>query len=968
VKEAAVATQEKPLTPTPAPERESVLQRKCACGGGAAGIVGVCKECDRRRLTVQRYAVNRPMLFEPAGSFVNGSRHIHTQSRFGHHSFGSIPIHSIAPHAFRSKTAPRDSAASAEPQADQALGRPGLLVEDGAELGPGQMRKSEFIDRLEIAIRAVADAELARVGRSTEGCPYLEKWIGYYRTRSSEHAERALRRYAPEAAATTNVSDYIPLVTARVQQAVETWAKTGQITAVPEEVITRSVEGVLEATEVSQLGVGHVGPEVASEIEQATGGVHAKAREGGTRETDDPEQIRSDLGSGQDLESGVRSRMERAFGHDFNNVRVHIDARAAQLSTRLNARAFTIGSDVGFGGGEYRPGTLSGDALIAHELAHVIQQGEEASSSKSILNNGGGRADALEEDADVAAVGAVASALGGFKSALVRFSKHAMPRLRSGLQLQRCGGSHDYEIRGLSNENAPGSIFFDLRSSDIEGSQQEKIEDLKSPPAQDLRLYSFISEDENIPPKKGKELAHDRYEEVDKALRRNPNAHIGKQEPGDSAHPVEDTTSSRGQWNYRRWRKVKVVPASQTSSGEKDCSGGGEQACSDASKFDDAQRNAGPILQPAIDVLNTPLSEKAKQLLRTHFHTKADAEHDMAAKVVQANLNKVKTHIEIQMTRIGTKGAKPADREPGHVCANECDSGCASPDMGAYNNGVDDKALMTLCDTKASAAFMQQSDDKERALTLVHEGLHGVTIDLPPGGTAPPGKGAIDFAYDWQRLISFLDTATALKNNDSYVLFVREANGEKPKIGPQTDDPEFIGDTFLSEGERKEVERTIAWLSGWLIWSQQEIASLYKTINESTKAGRWTNPYYRGTMDSIADLFEMTKPPDPPTDKDQVKVAAIHDRLFPLSRLLFAPVELKKVERDSTHWGEGPTRELSIGPDFFKEDKAARSPRSQLDLLATKLFEASPNISKGMRPKYLTMLDRLRQHKGAGAP
>src|SRR5262249_9297479 len=62
----------------------------------------------------------------------------------------------------------------------------GLIVEDDAQdVGPGQMRKSEFLDRLRAAVCAAADAELAVVGRDTEGCPYIERWIEYYRARDS---------------------------------------------------------------------------------------------------------------------------------------------------------------------------------------------------------------------------------------------------------------------------------------------------------------------------------------------------------------------------------------------------------------------------------------------------------------------------------------------------------------------------------------------------------------------------------------------------------------------------------------------------------------------------------------------------------------------------------------------------------------------------------------------------------------
>jgi len=63
-------------------------------------------------------------------------------------------------------------------------------------------------------------------------------------------------------------------------------------------------------------------------------------------------------------------------GHDFGKVRVHADARAAEAAESLNARAFTFGSDIVFGRGEYAPATGEGWKLVAHELAHAVQQGD----------------------------------------------------------------------------------------------------------------------------------------------------------------------------------------------------------------------------------------------------------------------------------------------------------------------------------------------------------------------------------------------------------------------------------------------------------------------------------------------------------------------------------------------------------------------------------------------------------------
>jgi hypothetical protein len=139
-----------------------------------------------------------------------------------------------------------------------------------------------------------------------------------------------------------------------------------------------------------------------------------------------PQAVRARLGDGQPLPSGVRSRMKGALGHDFGRVRVHADGAAQGAARDLGARAFTIGHDVAFGASEWRPGTLVGDAILAHELAHVAQQREGGASG------GEARSEALEHDADTAAASAVGAAYG--------LGTASRPRLTSGLRLQRCGG------------------------------------------------------------------------------------------------------------------------------------------------------------------------------------------------------------------------------------------------------------------------------------------------------------------------------------------------------------------------------------------------------------------------------------------------------------------------------------------------------------------------------------------------
>ena len=78
---------------------------------------------------------------------------------------------------------------------------------------------------------------------------------------------------------------------------------------------------------------------------------------------------------GRPLAPATRVFFESRFGHDFSQVRVHADGKAAESAAAVNALAYTVGPDVVFATGQYAPGTHAGQRLLAHELAHTIQQG-----------------------------------------------------------------------------------------------------------------------------------------------------------------------------------------------------------------------------------------------------------------------------------------------------------------------------------------------------------------------------------------------------------------------------------------------------------------------------------------------------------------------------------------------------------------------------------------------------------------
>lgn len=83
---------------------------------------------------------------------------------------------------------------------------------------------------------------------------------------------------------------------------------------------------------------------------------------------------RSAAHSDNTLSSQERSFFEPRFGHDFSQVRIHADANSARMADSMDAEAFTYGRDIYFGSGKRGPQTTAANPLLAHELAHVVQQ------------------------------------------------------------------------------------------------------------------------------------------------------------------------------------------------------------------------------------------------------------------------------------------------------------------------------------------------------------------------------------------------------------------------------------------------------------------------------------------------------------------------------------------------------------------------------------------------------------------
>jgi len=111
---------------------------------------------------------------------------------------------------------------------------------------------------------------------------------------------------------------------------------------------------------------------------------------------------------GQPLDGATRAFMEPRFGRDFGRVRVHTDERATQSARAVNALAYTVGRNIVFASGAFRPETSEGSLLLAHELTHTIQQGAVGDSKPTPSPAGDWMGSEREVEAELAATNLIA--------------------------------------------------------------------------------------------------------------------------------------------------------------------------------------------------------------------------------------------------------------------------------------------------------------------------------------------------------------------------------------------------------------------------------------------------------------------------------------------------------------------------------------------------------------------------------
>ena len=486
--------------------------------------------------------------------------------------------------------------------------------------------------------------------------------------------------------------------------------------------------------------------------------------------------------------------------------------------------------------------------------------------------------------------------------------------------------THDFDIRGKFDESASfrNFAFFIEGSSTLDPAEKAKVDTFALPASAMLTLNGFASEEgsgaSNLT------TVNSRLDAV--AARLVLKGH----------HPAKITkvplpSSGEGRIDYRRMRSVEIlqpggasVVPSAAAPATAACGGSNE------TDFKDGVDEARRMIDKSVTALTPPIAAPMTALLDRFFRGWAPAD----AAAIKSNLSDIKT----QLGRL----LPPANHQCGTIKYAACESGAE-----AQNKGSGATAMMTMC----PSFFQAGKSKKGRGGTLLHEASHGT-----------PGLVTRDKAYAHERLVEFLKLADALKNSDTYALLVRlfDVPGSMT-VGPAVPDPLTGG---MTPAEQAAAREAMAWMEKWLIWSYQEMSSLYDTIQASMAAGAWPpgSGYYQATMGLVAPLFGLTAPPALPTKTDKIKVAAIHDRFHIMRSTEWSrAVTLHKVAAGPERWAPGPGTSVDLGPSFF-----ADTARGRLDRMLTAIAKATPDVSAPFVAKYVSLADKIRTHGGGGAP
>jgi hypothetical protein len=421
--------------------------------------------------------------------------------------------------------------------------------------------------------------------------------------------------------------------------------------------------------------------------------------------------------SGHALEENTQCYFGSRFKHDFSQVRVHTDERAAESARAVSAHAYTVGRHLVFGSGQYSPGSESGRELLAHELTHVAQQGDSAAAAVQASLEISQPGDAAEREAESVA-GEVMRG-GSFRLRPADGSRNANPTIARASRLSRQANAPAPQNKKMDDlmktiHGKLTSFFFNLfvREKDV----HEVLQLLKPLSASDLSEAVKRMEQQGL---------------VDRLFK-----HVSDTDKESEAQTLQAIQNSRTQTRKQGGQTVSVQAS---------CSLEDNQAIE--GKVDTTKQWAKKAKDAVNDFVGDPAAHAATSaLLDKHFfHSKNNlpglnaVQQKNKAQLIRDNFEKV----EQQVNPIPNRCASPVDTECAAIAA-------------AYV--LADKSAVMFCRSFFS------NDAKEQTYLLFHELTH-VYAKVQDRG------------YGNERVFSHLAPDSAIDNADSYALFATDTSG-----------------------------------------------------------------------------------------------------------------------------------------------------------------------------------------------
>jgi len=607
--------------------------------------------------------------------------------------------------------------------------------------------------------------------------------------------------------------------------------------------------------------------------------------------TEAPSIVHTALRSaGRALDPSVRSAMEDSFGHDFGSVRVHPDSIAAQS---VNAIAYTAGKDVVFAPGQYSPQTQRGQRLLAHELAHVVQQGNP------------------------------------------RIIRRAPPVPMPLPVTVPVPGATDFQIKRVGRSNQ-AQVFFEMGSSTLTAGATSEINTFKASKPGSVELIGYSSADETAA------VAVDRANAVKAALTSAPDAVTGTKADGNAA-----ATENRSDFTQARSVEILPVgaPATVLDCKKKDKKGKlinpPKQPCTVMdpptwTAFNAALKIATDAMATATaSVAGAPSAGDAAVIDRFFGN------HDPATlAALKTNLGKLETHVK-NLPKITS-------------CGGQCDAGgCAESGVIAYNLAVDAKSTMTLC--VPTFKGMNVNDAARNLMHESAHGTSPLG-GAPGKGTEDVAYRhermlfQLSTADRLRNSDSYALFALFLRE----IQMTANPSAVPSGIGTPAKDT-LTGFSATEEKAFKlalaRLEKRLSWAKDW---TGQVFGSVARIRSGgSTWAAEWGD----FVMTEAAKRFPLTAPPAKPTLTDQVRLASILDRYRRMLAGVKEDLTATRIAAGVVKWASVPGKwlasaKLEVGPDFF-----LATADDQVSLLMEQVAAATKDVEAAYVPAYTSLAE-----------